>query len=78
VLARRCALSGQQNVFKAAGNAACREVNELARCAKLKFALNRDGMLGKNVFERLNLKLIIREQGNYFCNFAPYFVLNLT
>lgn len=36
-----------QSAFKAAGNAACRKVNGLARCAKLKFALDHDGALEK-------------------------------
>ena len=51
-----------QSAFKAAENAACREVNGLARCAKLKFALDHDGALGKFFFGRLNLKLIMRER----------------
>lgn len=69
-------LKGQQSAFKAAGNAACYEVNGLARCAKLKFALSHDGVLKKKFFGRLNLKLITRKRGNYFHNFAPYFELN--
>lgn len=80
MLTRRRALNPlkrQQSTFKAAGNAACRWVNGLARCAKLKFALGYDGALEKkNFFVRFNLKLIMRERGNYFYNFASYFEFN--
>lgn len=67
-------LKGQQSAFKAAGNATCREVNGLARCAKLKFALDHE-RVGKVFFGRLNLKLITRERRKLFLQLCILFCI---